>query len=378
MEIINNLYKNINKDIAWIENKTIFLTIHGSIAYGLNTQESDIDVRGICCVPKEYLMGFNKNFDQWIITDPVDCTIFNIRKFFNLTSQGNPNTLELLFTEPEHHLYVNELGRELLKNKDLFLSKQLKERYIGYGKAQAHRIRQHRSWLLNPIHKKPIRGDYGLSEQPQINKNQFDLIKSLISKKIESWNPDFEPFSDSQKIYLQGKIADILSEMNIYSDEKWEAAARSIGLNDNLIYIIKKEKEFENKLEEYKNYQYWKKNRNPKRATLEEKFGFDLKHATQLVRLLKLGKEILETGKVQVKRIDDREELMSIKCGAWKYEDLISYADKIEKEVKVAYNLSKLPNQPNIKKLDELCTSLVEKSLSSSSWYNIKRRLLGL
>lgn len=372
--IINKIFSNIDKDIGWIKNKTMFLTIHGSIAYGLNTPESDIDVRGICSVPKEYLFGFNKKFDQYITLEPIDCTIFNIKKFFNLTSQGNPNTLELLFTEPEHHIYVDSLGKILLENRDLFLSKQLKERYIGYSKAQAHRIRQHRSWLLNPILIMPTRKDFGLSEKIQINKDQFDIIKYLISKKLETWKPDFEPFSDSQRIYLQNKISDILSEIQIFSDEKWEAAARSIGLNDNLISIIKKEKEFENKIEEYKNYQKWKSNRNPKRAELESKYGFDLKHATQLVRLLKLGKEILETGKVQVKRIDDREELMSIKTGAWKYEDLIAYADKIENEVKEVYKKSKLPNHPNIYKLDKLCISLVEKSNSKLSMYSLRKR----
>ena len=372
------IFSNVNKDIKWIKDKTIFLTIHGSIAYGLNTPESDVDVRGVTCVPKEYLLGFNKNFDEYITTNSIDCTVFSLKKFFNLTSQGNPNTLELLFTEPEHHIYVDKLGEKLLEYRNSFLSKQLKERYIGYSKAQAHRIRQHRSWLLNPIEKMPIRKDFGLPDKLLIEKNQFDAIKSLINKKIENWNADFETFSNSQKIYLQNKVSDILSEMNIYSDTKWAAAARSIGLDENLIDIIKKEKEFENKVEEYKNYQRWKTNRNPKRAALEAKYGLDCKHACQLVRLLKLGKEILETGKVQVKRTYDREELMAIKSGAWSYEDLINYADKIEKEVKEAYSKSTLPNQPNIKLLNSLCIDLIERSLSKYSWYNISKQLNNL
>ena len=360
--ITEQLFFNLNNDIAWLPNHTIFLTIHGSIAYGLNTPESDTDVRGVCTTPKEYLFGFNKNFDEFTKNDP-DCTIFNIKKFFKLTSAGNPNTLELLFVDPEHHILVSDLGQILIDNRDQFLSKQLKERYIGYSKAQAHRIRQHRSWLLNPIEEMPQRKDFNLPNKPQIEKNQFDAVKSLIQKKLESWNPDFEPFTDSQKIYLQGKVADILSEINIYSDQKWEAAARSLGLDDNLIDIIKREKQFENKVEEHKNYLNWKKNRNPKRAALEAKYHFDLKHATQLVRLLKLGKEILETGKVQVKRTYDREELMEIKTGKWSYEKLIEYTDRIEDGVKESYKNSKLPNQPNIKYLDQLCIEVMEKSL---------------
>lgn len=274
MNIQDEVFKDLNADIQWIKDNTIFLTIHGSIAYGLNTPESDVDVRGICTVPKEYLFGFNKNFNEYIKKDP-DCTIFNIRKFFNLTSQGNPNTLELLFVNPKHHILVTDIGQTLIDNRNYFLSKQLKERYIGYAKAQAHRIKNHRRWLLNPMQSPPTRKEMGLPEKPQIEKNQFDAIKSLINKKIESWNPDFEPFSESQKIYLQGKVSEILSEMHIGLDEKWSIAARTIGLNENLIQIIKKEKEYENKLEDWASYLNWKKNRNPKRAAQEAKYGYD-------------------------------------------------------------------------------------------------------
>lgn len=362
MELIDQLFDGLNNDITWLRKRTMFITIHGSIAYGLNTPESDVDLRGVAAVPKEYLHGFNKRFDQYIKSEP-DCTIFNIKKFFHLTSEGNPNTLELLFVDPEHHLYVDELGQMLIDNRSHFLSKSLKERYIGYSRAQAHRIRNHRRWVMSPLQSKPTRADMGLPEKPEIDKNEFDLIKSVINKKVESWLPDFEPFSDSQKIYLQNKVSDVLAEIEITSDEKWQAAARTLGLSENLIHIFKKEKEFENKLADWKSYQEWKQNRNPKRAALEAKHGYDLKHATQLVRLLRLGKEILETGEVHVKRIHDREELMAIKTGIWTYDQLIEYADKIEEDVQTAYKNSKLPNQPNIKYLDKLCVDIIDKSL---------------
>ncbi|AEZ66297.1 hypothetical protein phiTE_131 [Pectobacterium phage phiTE] len=38
------------------------------------------------------------------------------------------------------------------------------------------------------------------------------------------------------------------------------------------------------------------KNRNAARHELEEKFGYDTKHAMHLVRLLRMSQEILETG----------------------------------------------------------------------------------
>lgn len=105
----NEIFSNVDNHLKWLVNRTIFLTVHGSIAYGLNSPESDIDVRGIAIPELSYLFGFNKNFEQYITSKPTDCTIFNIQKFFTLTSQGNPNTLELLFVDPEHHIYVDDL-----------------------------------------------------------------------------------------------------------------------------------------------------------------------------------------------------------------------------------------------------------------------------
>ena len=371
-KLIDSVFSNTNKDISWVRDRTIFLTIHGSIAYGLNDENSDVDLRGICTVPKKYLHGYNSHFDQLVRNDP-DAQIFSLQKFFKLSSENNPNTLELMWVNPKHHLILDDLGRELIDNRDLFLSKQIKERYIGYAKSQAHRIRSHRKWLLNPFTHKPTREEYGLPERPQIEKNQFDAVKALILKKLAYWEPSFEPFSESQKIYLKGEVADILTEMDITHDAKWLAAARTIGLSENLIEVIKSEKEFENKLTEYDNFQRWKKNRNPKRAAGEAKYGYDLKHATQLVRLLRVGDEALDTGTLNVERIHDREELLEIKHGGMPFDKLIDYTDALEKKVRLTWEKSKLPNQPNIKKLDVLCTSLVDKSLSKFSSYSIKK-----
>lgn len=272
--VLGDIFKGLNKDINWIQDRTIFLTVAGSRSYNLHTEESDFDYRGLCIPPKQYFLGFNKRFDQLEIKNP-DATIFNIKKFFSLAYVCNPNILDVLFTEPEHHILVSDAGKILLENREAFLSKQLKERYVSYAKAQAHRIKNHRRWLLNPMTEPPTRESLGLPELPLIEKNQFDVVKALIRKKLESWIPDFEPFSESQKIYLNGKVADILSEIKITSDDKWLAAARTIGLNDNLIDIIKKEKEYENKIDDWKSYTSWKKNRNPKRAAMEERYGYD-------------------------------------------------------------------------------------------------------
>ena len=58
------------------------------------------------------------------------------------------------------------------------------------------------------------------------------------------------------------------------------------------------ENAFRAAVKHHRAYKAWRKNRNPKRAALEEKYGYDTKHAMHLCRLLKMGCEILEEGEV--------------------------------------------------------------------------------
>jgi hypothetical protein len=101
----------------------------------------------------------------------------------------------------------------------------------------------------------------------------------------------------------------------------------------------------------------------PNRAALEEKFGYDTKHAYHLVRLIRMCRETLLTGKVIVKR-PDREELLSIRNGAWTYDQLIEFADSEEKSLSEIYNSSNvLPKTPDRNKIEQLCVELVEKMI---------------
>lgn len=60
------------------------------------------------------------------------------------------------------------------------------------------------------------------------------------------------------------------------------------------------------------------------------------KHASHLVRLMRMGKEILLTGKVTVKR-PDAEELLFIKNGGWSYERVVEYAETLQRELDEEY-----------------------------------------
>lgn len=113
-------------------------------------------------------------------------------------------------------------------------------------------------------------------------------------------------------------------------------------------FLVKYNKEHYNQDKDtWKNYWNWKRNRNEKRSELEEQFGYDTKHAAHLVRLLRMGNEILEHGEVRVLR-PDAEELLDIRRGKWQYDELVSYAESLDKNIReVLYKTSTLRHSPD-------------------------------
>lgn len=60
------------------------------------------------------------------------------------------------------------------------------------------------------------------------------------------------------------------------------------------------------------------------------------KHALHLMRLLRMGKEILTTGKIYVRR-PDADELLEIRAGKWGYDRLVEEAESIKSELDAIY-----------------------------------------
>ena len=51
-------------NLNWLKDRLIYLTLHGSQAYGLATELSDVDVKGICIPPPEVENDLFQRFEQ--------------------------------------------------------------------------------------------------------------------------------------------------------------------------------------------------------------------------------------------------------------------------------------------------------------------------
>jgi hypothetical protein len=114
---------------------------------------------------------------------------------------------------------------------------------------------------------------------------------------------------------------------------------------------------YETALKGWRQYWEWKNNRNQKRAALEDEHGYDTKHAMHLIRLLRMGIEIMSGEGVQVKR-PDREELLSIRNGSLSYEELVVMAQDHERQLDELYHTSALPHAPHTEKVNRLMLNI--------------------
>ena len=124
-----------------LEPFVIYRCVVGSRAYGLETDASDTDRRGIYLAPADLqwsLFGapeqFEDNTGQWCV--------WELQKFLIMALKANPNILECLWSPLVEK--ATPLGEELLALRGGFLSQMIFQTFNGYALSQFKKIEQDR------------------------------------------------------------------------------------------------------------------------------------------------------------------------------------------------------------------------------------------
>lgn len=369
-----------------LRSHTILLAVSGSRAYGTHHAGSDVDVRGVAIEPFASMVGIGKPFEQAdspedvapfasdltpeeqaiVARTKLEGSVYALRKFARLAADCNPNILDVLFCRDAELRWLTPLGERLRAHRDLFLSARARHSYAGYANAQLKRIRGHRSWLLDPPTHAPTRAEFGLPGHTLIPHDQLAAAEAAVRKHVDGWEIDYGELAPSQVVALQNRIAQTLTEQGIGTDERWATAARHVGLDDNLIHAMQQERAYKAAHRHYKQYRHWREHRNADRARLEAEHGYDTKHGAHLVRLLRMGREILETGEVHVWRGDrDADELRAIKDGAWSYDQLVDWSDQQMKALAALDRSGAIavPKRCGRERVDGLVVSLIAEAV---------------
>ncbi|ALY07355.1 nucleotidyltransferase [Mycobacterium phage Wigglewiggle] len=127
----------------------------GSFAHGLNREDSDHDYIGIYADPPEALIGLKaqvgavrrRDKPEGVKSEAGDSEtqFYGLRKYVSLVCQGNPTVMTLLFTP---NLIFPDMIK-LQENRQMFLSKRLAARHMGYADSMAARLTGERAPRTN-------------------------------------------------------------------------------------------------------------------------------------------------------------------------------------------------------------------------------------
>jgi predicted nucleotidyltransferase len=121
-----------------IRHHTAYACVMGSRAFGLATDASDTDRRGVYVAPTPLFWGFTKPPTH--VEGPAEEQFsWELERFCELALRANPNILECLHSPLVEHL--DPTGRELLALRPAFLSSRVHDTFTGYATAQFKKLR---------------------------------------------------------------------------------------------------------------------------------------------------------------------------------------------------------------------------------------------
>jgi hypothetical protein len=317
-----------NKNLG---NNIIILTLGGSYAYGTNIENSDLDIRGCALNSKMEILTANKRFEQFV-DNQTDTTIYSFNKLVSLLTNANPNTIELLGNKPEHYFYVSPIGKELIDNAHLFLSKKVCQSFGGYANQQLHRLIQKSTNYLS---------------QAELEKHilkTLDFMKTDFNKKYSNFDND---------------------QINLYIDKSMQQDYDTeIYMDIRLTHYPLRDycgmwSELQNTVKAYG--KIGKRNEN---ALTHNKIA---KHMMHLIRLYIMCLDILEKEKIITYREQEHDLLMQIRNEEFLDDnnqptaEFFEMVHEYEKRLEYAKENTSLPNEPNYDKINDFVASVNER-----------------
>lgn len=334
--------------IQELKDKNLLLLecISGSKAYGLDTADSDTDIKGVYYLPKECFYGLN--YIAQINNESNDEVYYELGRFVELLSKNNPNILELLATPDECILFKHPIMEAL--SMDMFLSKQCKDTFAGYAHSQIKKARGYKKKVVNPVEKERkslldfcfvLEGYTSVTLKEWLSKNHYQQFRcglTAITHTKEMYALFYDP--SGEKLYRGITSGENANEVSLSSIPKGEQP---------VAYLFCNIESYSAYCKEYREYWEWVEKRNEHRYSGNQKHGkdYDAKNMMHTIRLLQVAEEIFRDGKLNVRR-SNREQLLNIKSGHWEYDELLLKADKIMGNIETYYAKSALQKEVNM------------------------------
>lgn len=250
----------------------------------------DVDLMGFVVPPLEYHLGLPR-WRHWTFQfEELDVVIYSLEKAVRLLLKSNPNIVGLLWLRDEEYVHRHPLFERLVARREIFSSLEAADAFAGYAYEQLKRM------------------------------EAFDLDRMA----------EYEAFTaEIEKHGSPAEVIDADSNMLRHLARTWE-----IPLDVLNRFRALHRKHFSGYMGE-------------KRKAMVRKYQYDVKNAAHLIRLLRMGTEFLRTGRLQVFRTADAQELKVIKQGGWTLDQVKAEAERLFAGMEEARAQSPLPPKPN-------------------------------
>ncbi|WP_175634926.1 DNA polymerase beta superfamily protein [Pedobacter ghigonis] len=338
------------------QNLLLFECISGSKAYGLDTPQSDTDIKGIYYMPKE--MFFGLKYIPQISNESNDEVYYEIGRFVELLIKNNPNIVEILATPDECILYRDPIMNKL--NINIILSKLCKDTFGGYALTQIRKAKGLNKKILNPMPKrrKTVLDFCFITINYSSVKAKSWLIKNGISQadcglaKIPNTENLYALFYDAEKKLNYKGISN--------KETANEVSVSSISAGEKEIaYLFFNKDSYSSYCKVHNEYWEWVEKRNEVRHTTNKSHGkdYDAKNMMHTIRLLQVALEIVRDGKLNVKR-ENRDELLMIKRGEFDYDEVLKTAEVLMEKIEQETINSKLMDKPDANLVESLLVEM--------------------
>jgi len=369
------------------KNLLLFEAISGSRSFGLATENSDTDIRGVYYLPKEDFFGLN--YIPQISNETNDITYYEIGRLVELLQKNNPNILEILASPEDCIQYKNPL-MDLLKPED-FLSKLCKDTFAGYAISQIKKAKGLNKKILNPIDQErksildfcyvlqnnsSVPLNQWLQEFPDIGNRGTGFAGSFNSNKADEAPASERPDGLVQEKCGLVSINNTKGLFALFYDASGELGYKGIMQNEeahqvSLSSVPKGEKAiafmfcnldaYSIYCKDYREYWKWVSERNEDRYNVNQNHGqnYDSKNMMHTIRLLQSCEQIFKTGSLNI-RVENREELLDIKAGNWSYDEVMHKAETLIRSIEHYHSVSSLPDFPNLEKTTKILVEIRE------------------
>ncbi len=318
------------KNDPLLKDRILFLTIAGSYAYGTNMETSDLDIRGVVLERETDSLGLT-DFEQYIDTK-TDTVIYSLKKFLKLVRECNPNIIEMLYSKPEHYLYVSEAGKILLENRDLFLTKRAAYSFGGFANQQLNRL------------------ENALARDTLTERDKLEHVNRSVENAAKAFETKFKLPDNAVRTYVgkwqEGSDEEILVDFNL----KHYPLNRLRSMIEEMTNVSR-------------SYNETIGAKNKKKDDLHLN-----KHMMHLIRLYFMCNEILEYKTVHTFRANEKDLLLDIREGKYRTTDgyvtdeFYTLLDNLKTKCEELKKTTTLPDVVDKDKFNELVLRLYKEA----------------